>query len=437
MAVQKKSNKKNAQRKNAINSVKKTQNLIAQIRLLEKQISLSISTVEEKISQLECLHTFSTLMSATLNLDEIRQQAILATSKMIACQSATLLLVDRAKGELYWRSATESSGDEPSLEMRVPINDQTLAGCVAMNAESVMINHFQRDPRAKASQVYQPERHVNTVIALPLVAHGRVVGVLEALNKLDTLPPRASNLSWPIFYAEDLAILTTLAHQVSLAISNSLFYSEIQKNFFETVEALAEAIEKKDSYTGGHTKRVAHFAMSIARQMRLTPEQMRAVRLGAILHDVGKIGIDDHILKKDGSLNDEEWRLMKTHPQLGFEIMHRVEGMYEVTHGIRFHHERWDGRGYPNGLKGEEIPLVARVISVADAYDAMVSNRPYRQGIGVERAYDEIVKNQGTQFDPVVVQAFIQAFESGQMGRGSGQRKKQDQKNLKKMASSG
>jgi len=436
MPIQKKSKAKTKQKKNKVDKKNKTQDLLLQIQLLEKEISLAIGTLEEKLSQLECLNQFSGQMSATLDLGEIREQAIEATCKIVGCQSAVLLWVDQKKGELFYKHSSESANDGPLVEVRIPIDDQTLAGCVAMNGECILMNHFQKDPRAQASRNYQPTIQVKSVISIPLIAHGKLVGVLEAVNKLDTIPPRESQFSWPIFYSEDQALLSTLAHQVSIAVSNSLFYSEIQQNFYDTVEALAEAIEKKDHYTGGHTKRVAHFAMAIAKNMKLTPPQLKTVRLGAILHDVGKIGIDDQILKKDGALNEDEWKLMKTHPQLGFEIMHRVEGMYEVTHGIRFHHERWDGRGYPKGLKGEEIPLVARVISVADAYDAMVSNRPYRQGIGVDRAFDEIVKNQGTQFDPTVVEAFIRAFESGQMGRGSGQRKKQDQKNLKKAASS-
>jgi HD-GYP domain-containing protein (c-di-GMP phosphodiesterase class II) len=177
-------------------------------------------------------------------------------------------------------------------------------------------------------------------------------------------------------------------------------------------------MEKKDRYTGGHTKRVVHYSMCIAQFMNLNQEELERVRMGAILHDVGKIGIEDKILKKDAPLDTDEWKIMQTHPQLGYEIMSRVDGLKDVIGGMRYHHERWDGKGYPMGLKGEEIPLIARVISVADTYDAMVSTRPYRKGLPAQKAFDEIVRYSGTQFDPTVVDAFVKAFEGGKM-RGS------------------
>ena len=415
---------------------KRIRDSLTQIQFLEKQIAWNLSQLQEKIKQLEQLNAFSHQLSSTLELKVIRDQALHAVCEIVRCESSSLLLVDRKRGELFGPRGGDLNSRGSTQEVRIPIDDQTLAGCAAMNSEKILENYFEKDPRAKASQKYQSLSRVRSVICVPLMAQGRMVGVLEALNKVPSLWAKKSNQKNSIFHEEDLLLLTTLAHQIAVAISNSLFYSEIQQNFYDTVEALAEAIEKKDHYTGGHTKRVAHFAQVIAQNMKLSADQLRAVRLGAILHDVGKIGIEDKILRKEAPLTEDEWKSMKTHPQLGFEILHGVEGMYEVTHGIRFHHERWDGKGYPQGLKGEEIPLVARVISVADAYDAMVSNRPYRKGLGPLPAYDEIVKNRGTQFDPAVVDAFVRAFEKGQMGRGSGERAKQDQKNLKKAASS-
>lgn len=154
--------------------------------------------------------------------------------------------------------------------------------------------------------------------------------------------------------------------------------------------------------------------------MNLTPEQLERIRLGAVLHDVGKIGIEDKILKKDSPLDKEEWEVMQKHPEIGFDIMNRVEGLKDVVGAMRYHHERWDGKGYPLGLKGDEIPMIARVVSVADTYDAMVSTRPYRKGLDPKIAFDEITKHGGTQFDPVVVNAFIQAFKNEKMGKGSG-----------------
>jgi HD-GYP domain-containing protein (c-di-GMP phosphodiesterase class II) len=183
---------------------------------------------------------------------------------------------------------------------------------------------------------------------------------------------------------------------------------------------LAEAIEKKNHYTGGHTKRVVYYALCIAKYLQLTSEQLEQVRLAAVLHDVGKIGIEDKILKKNAPLDAEEWKVMQTHPQLGFDILGRVEGLKDVIGGARYHHERWDGKGYPVGLQGEAIPLIARIVAVADAYDAMVSTRPYRKGLDPKTAYEEILQHRGSQFDPLVVDAFVQAFKCEKMGKGSG-----------------
>ena len=141
--------------------------------------------------------------------------------------------------------------------------------------------------------------------------------------------------------------------------------------------------------------------------------------MAALLHDISKIGVEDKIPKKQAPLDPEEWKVMQKHPQLGYEIMSRVEGLKDVVGGMRYHHERWDGKGYPLGLKGEDIPLVARIIAVADTYDAMVSTRPYRKGLPPATAFEEIVRYRGTQFDPMVVDAFIQAYQNEKMGKGT------------------
>jgi HD-GYP domain-containing protein (c-di-GMP phosphodiesterase class II) len=154
--------------------------------------------------------------------------------------------------------------------------------------------------------------------------------------------------------------------------------------------------------------------------MSLSTQELETLRWGAVLHDIGKIGVEDKILKKQAPLEEDEWKVMQRHPEFGFDIMNRVEGFEGVIDGMHFHHERWDGKGYPNGLKGEQIPWVARIISVADTYDAMVSTRPYRKGLDPKFAHDEIVKHSGTQFAPEVVEAFKQAFQKEKMGKGSG-----------------
>ncbi|HEY8280728.1 MAG TPA: HD-GYP domain-containing protein [Bdellovibrionota bacterium] len=200
--------------------------------------------------------------------------------------------------------------------------------------------------------------------------------------------------------------------------SDGLAYTvEKPVELHETVMAIALAVEAKDRYTGGHAKRVAYYSCLIARHLGMDEAEIEEVRLSAILHDVGKIGIADQVLKKEAPLDAPEWEHMKQHPEMGWKILANVKGMRAITDGMRFHHERPDGLGYPHGLKGEEIPLIARIISVADTFDAMTSNRPYRDGLSHEKAFAEIVSHTGTQFCEKVVDGFVRAFKMERMGK--------------------
>jgi HD-GYP domain-containing protein (c-di-GMP phosphodiesterase class II) len=379
---------------------------LGRIRGLESEIASVLRDMQEKVRQLELMNGFSGLLNSTLDPAVVREKALEATCQLLRCETASLLLVDTAKGELYWETALGEEGKSLKNSVRLPINDRSIAGYVAMTGEALVINDVQKDPRhfkRKSTDGFLGR----TMICVPLVRRERIVGVLQALNKLPTVPERPSQNEWPSFYEEDKKLLETLSHQVAIAIENAKLFSDVKKSFYDTVEALAEAIEKKDRYTGGHTKRVVHYSMCIAKYLDLSAEQLERVRLGAVLHDIGKIGIEDKILKKDAPLEKDEWKVMQTHPEIGFDILGRVDSLKDVVGAMRYHHERWDGKGYPLGLKGEEIPFVARIVSVADTYDAMVSTRPYRKGLDPQIAFDEITKYSGTQFDPTVVEAFV------------------------------
>ena len=171
--------------------------------------------------------------------------------------------------------------------------------------------------------------------------------------------------------------------------------------------ALANAIEAKDSYTRGHSERLAKLAGACAERMNLSRDEIGAIRLGAILHDVGKIGIPDRILRQSMSLTEDEMAWMRRHPQIGADIIGPVEGLHHVSPLIRHHHEKWDGTGYPNGLKANEIPLGSRIIAVADAFEAMVADRIYRPSLGLEKALEELKAGRGSHFDPQVVDTFL------------------------------
>jgi putative nucleotidyltransferase with HDIG domain len=180
-----------------------------------------------------------------------------------------------------------------------------------------------------------------------------------------------------------------------------------QEMFLHTVTALAQAVEMRDVYTGNHTHRVTTYAMLLAEELGVPVEERNVLRAAAALHDIGKIAIDDHILRKPGRLSPPEFDQMKTHVIRGSEIIQMVPGLAWALPVVRGHHERWDGTGYPDRLKGDEIPLLARIVCVVDAFDAMTSDRPYRPGMPIDVAYGELVAGAGRQFDPNCIAAFV------------------------------
>lgn len=178
-------------------------------------------------------------------------------------------------------------------------------------------------------------------------------------------------------------------------------------DFHEFIESIVEILETKDSYTRGHSNRVAHISMAIAREMGLDTKDIELSHFAGHLHDIGKIGIPDSILMKTDKLTTEEYEIIKNHSEYGYKILEKVSSLKEMATIVRHHHERWDGKGYPSGISGEEIPIISRIISVADAFDAMTSNRSYRKPMLFEEAIVQLEKNKGTQFDGEIVDIFI------------------------------
>jgi putative nucleotidyltransferase with HDIG domain len=197
----------------------------------------------------------------------------------------------------------------------------------------------------------------------------------------------------------------------SALANNQELMRTMQRSYLSTITSLARTIEAKDPYTGGHTERVRDFAMLLAGEMGLSEEDLRAVEVGSIIHDIGKIGIPDGILTKPGRLTDEEFDTMRKHPEISSYIVSELDLPQIVQDMVRSHHERWDGRGYPDGLAGEQIPLAARILSVADTVDAMTSNRSYRAALPIEQAVAEVRNLAGVQFCPAVAETFLRCFE--------------------------
>jgi putative nucleotidyltransferase with HDIG domain len=214
------------------------------------------------------------------------------------------------------------------------------------------------------------------------------------------------------FTMEDLRLADALAANVSAGIECAQLLRKQRDLFLDTITILAQAVELRDEYTGNHTFRVTTYSMLLAEHMNLPADQLELLRIGTPLHDIGKIGIDDAILRKPDRLTESEFEIMKSHTIKGAEIVATIPDLRPIIPIVRSHHERWDGRGYPDGLAGEAISPLARIVALADAFDAMTSDRPYRKGMASAVAFGEIEKQSGKQFDPVFAAGFLSIKES-------------------------
>ena len=185
----------------------------------------------------------------------------------------------------------------------------------------------------------------------------------------------------------------------------------LEATYLNVIKTLCKILVKKDPYTRQHSQQVTYFSLVIGRALGFSKEELLVLEQAALLHDIGKIGIPDHILHKPGPLSASEWELMKQHPNIGQEILEHIQVLHLEQNTVRHHHERYDGKGYPTGLKGEEIPVYARILNIADSFHAMVSDRPYRKALPIERAVEELQKNRGTQFDPQLVDVFVKGLK--------------------------
>jgi len=242
----------------------------------------------------------------------------------------------------------------------------------------------------------------NAEIFLPLISKGELIGILVLSQKLSSQP----------FSRDEQMILSTLANQTAVAIENARLYDELRESFVQSVTALANAIDIRDAYTKAHSQEIANWAAKTARDLGCTNNEVDEIYLGGLLHDIGKIGIPDVILQKPAKLEEEEWRIVKKHPKLGAELISPIKRLSGVSPMIENSHERYDGLGYPNGKKGEAIPLGARIISVVDSYSAMLDKRPYKEPFSIDKIIKELKDNSGKMYDPRVVEVFLQFIQA-------------------------
>jgi len=243
-------------------------------------------------------------------------------------------------------------------------------------------------------------KKIESYIALPMVVDNNAVGILFCMNKKEH-----------DFNEHDANFFSSIASQIAMTVQNIDLYEKRKLTLISTVKALAQAIEAKDPYTKGHSERVTEYSVLIAEALKSPDDVVDRVRLAGLLHDIGKIGIHDNILLKPGKLTDDEFFEIQKHPEIGEDILRYIEDMREILPGIRNHHERLDGNGYPDGLDDSKIPLLGRIIAVADAFDAMTSDRPYRKALSVDKAIQELKDFSGSQFDKKLVNLFITEYK--------------------------
>ena len=352
--------------------------------------------MNDRIKSLSILTETSTLISSTLDLEELLQIIMEKLKEVMQAEASSIFQIDEETKELYFLIATGEKGEE-AKEIRVPWG-RGIVGWTAEEGTVLNVPDVTKDKRFFKDVDKKTKWETRSILAIPLKIKGKVIGVAEVLNKIGEEP----------FNDRDEKLFEAIAKQAAVAIDNARLYTDLSELFKNSIRAVVNTVEAKDKYTRGHTERVTEYSVMIAKQLNLPPAEIQRIELSALLHDVGKIGIPDKILLKPGKLTDEEYEVVKEHPVRGVKIMQPIKQLAIVLDGIKYHHEWMNGNGYPEGLKGKKIPLVARIITVGDAYDAMTSDRPYRKALPKKEAIRRLMKDSKTQFFPELVEAFIE-----------------------------
>jgi len=368
------------------------------ISLIIKNAQLFID-VKARVKRLEHLIEVTKFVNSTLELDRLLNSILQISTETLNAEAGSIFLLDEEKEDLVIAAATGEK-KEKIKEIRVPVG-VGVVGWVVREEKPVLIADAQKDPRFYKQADQKTEFVTKSIIAVPLKTKDKVTGVVEVLNKKNS----------ELFNEEDMNLLQALANQAAVALENAKLYENLRQLFLNTVKTLAAAIETKDIYTRGHSERVTDFSILIAKVLGFSDKELEDVRLAAILHDIGKIGVDESILRKPAKLTSEEFDEVKKHPGYGAKILESIPQLKEIIPAIQHHHERYDGNGYPEGLAGKDIPYIARIISIADTFDAMSSDRPYRKGLPFDTCIEEIRRCAGTQFDPDITEPAIEALE--------------------------
>jgi len=388
--------------------------LIKERRLLLENVELKKKverkrTIEElntklnnKVMELSALYSISETFSEALEEEDIFQKVVDLACEITEAGTSCLMIIDRESKELIVKAAKGIDSDV-TKGTRIPIGSG-IAGKVALGGKHLLINSLSRQPCSdNCKTIYNTDSY----ISVPLKIKNEIFGVLNVGN----------GFNGHRFSEDEVYLLLALAKKAALSIENTILYDSIYNNLMNSLRAMVNAIEARDKYTKRHSQRVTLLAMDIAREMGCSNEDVETIKLGGFLHDIGKIGIRDSILLKPERLSQKEFEVIKSHPVIGEKIIEPL-GIIPVEKSIiRHHHERWDGKGYPDGLSGIDIPLPARILSVADAFDAMTTDRPYRGAMSKDASLTEIEGLSGFQFDSDIVKTFKKVLEQNHTRR--------------------
>jgi len=337
--------------------------------------------------------------SHSSQLKQLVERITRMTQHALKASASSVLLLDGQEERLLFEVA-EGRAKKQLKQVKLS-TDTGIAGWVARHGKPLIVNDVASDERFHHGIDQLTGFATRSIICVPMIVHRRVIGVIEVLNKLDGSS----------FNDQDLEALVSVASTSAMVFENISLQQSLLNSYKSTITALAAAIDAKDPYTCGHSQRVMEYALLGGSSLSLEEADMEILEYAAILHDIGKIGISDNILIKPGPLTDEEWVSMRQHPRIGANILNEIPFLADAKDIILHHHERYDGNGYPGNIGGEEIPMGARLLSVADTYDTITTDRSYRVARDKDFALEELQRCSGTQFCPVAVEAFISAVE--------------------------
>lgn len=359
---------------------------------VEKDMELA-----NKIETIQVMHDIDRAILSTLAPDLLLENAIMNIPRLIPCDRATIVLADKTR-ELFTYVAGFGL-NSLSKGATVPFRDTSTTEVVKTGRPQYVAS-LKNGVQSLLFEKRLLEEGFLSHVKVPLRKNGETIGVLSLGSKRTAA-----------FNANDLTMLDKLASHISVALENSRLMTDMLQFSLGTIKALSSAIDAKSRWTAGHSERVTNYALNIAMEMGFSKEELRDMELAALLHDIGKIAVPEAILDKSSRLTTEETAVMRQHPVRGKEMIEPIKQFQAVLSAIEFHHEAFDGRGYPHGLKREEIPLNARILAVADSFDAMRSERPYRPSRPLDVIADEFKRCSGRQFDPEITGVFLNLLE--------------------------